>query len=188
MRARWRKGISQVAVEPAGRVDGDRQRGDVAALAPAVAEEVAERHLDRRRRLVVPVTCAGRACRQAVGLTVIQICWMAPGPVDVGQRRRASPRQVDAGRDLPARPSSRAATAPVPSVAMPPAPFAPGEVLGADGAGLRLGEPRQVAQAHAEAVEVSRHRSLLRSPLICPGASTEVTRLEERLSSSFGSA
>ena len=33
---------------------------------------------------------------------VIQICWIAPGPVDVGQRERLARLDADGGRDLPA--------------------------------------------------------------------------------------
>ena len=44
-----------VAVEPAVRVDRDRDRGQLGEHAPALAEEVADRHLDRRLRRTVPV-------------------------------------------------------------------------------------------------------------------------------------
>ena len=44
----------EVAVQPAGRRDHDRLRGDERPLAESVAEEVAERYLDGRPLLVVP--------------------------------------------------------------------------------------------------------------------------------------
>ena len=45
----------EVAVEPAHRKHQDRHRSHFALLAEAAAEEVPERHLDRRRLLPVPV-------------------------------------------------------------------------------------------------------------------------------------
>ena len=65
------------------------------------------------------------ALRQNPGKAVIQICWIAPGPwisatvnVWCGSIRTE-------GDTFQPRPRSFAATAPVPSVAMPPAPLAP---------------------------------------------------------------
>src|SRR5215831_18238517 len=56
---------------------------------------------------------------------VIQICWIAPEP-SISARTRRSPAAIRIdGEIFQVRPKSRAALAPVPSVAMPPAPFSP---------------------------------------------------------------
>jgi hypothetical protein len=57
---------------------------------------------------------------------VIQICWMAAGAGDVGEGEGFPGLDADGGGDLPAAAEfARAVGLPVPSVAMPPAPFSP---------------------------------------------------------------
>src|SRR5579859_6447322 len=63
-------------------------------------------------------------CRQ-LPVGVIQICWIAPAPL-ISANRRVSPGEMRIdGEIFQPLPKSRAAFAPVPSVAMPPLPFSP---------------------------------------------------------------
>src|ERR671936_2290140 len=63
--------------------------------------------------------------RHAVGCTVIQMCWMAPGPSISASTAVLWPATLMEGETFQPRPNSRAATAPVPSMALPPFPLAP---------------------------------------------------------------
>src|SRR5437763_11174335 len=63
--------------------------------------------------------------RHVVGCTVIQMCWMAPGPSISASTAVLWPATLMEGETFQPWPSSRAAPAPVPSVALPPCPLAP---------------------------------------------------------------
>src|SRR6187402_1104512 len=56
---------------------------------------------------------------------VIQMCWMAPGPVISPSVKTCLGPIFTDGETFQPRPRSRAALAPVPSVALPPSPLAP---------------------------------------------------------------
>ena len=148
-----------VAVEAAGRVDGDRQRADVAALAPAVAEEVAERHFDGRRLLVVPVdaqdqsTPPGGVDRQPDVLDRAR-------PVDLGERDGLVRRDVDAGRDLPALTELAGGIGAGAFGRHAAGALLAGGVLRADRARLRVGEPAEIPEMRAESVEAVHRCSL----------------------------
>ena len=63
--------------------------------------------------------------RQKSGCTVSQMCWIAPGPAMSAIVKVLLPGRWTLGDTFQPWPSSRAATAPVPSVAMPACPLAP---------------------------------------------------------------
>ena len=65
------------------------------------------------------------SCRHASGLTVIHNCWIAPGPAMLANSTTLLPGRWMQGETFQPGPNSRAATAPVPSVAMPPCPLPP---------------------------------------------------------------
>ena len=56
---------------------------------------------------------------------VIQMCWIAPGPLMSASVNTCFGSMRTDGEIFQPRPRSRAACAPVPSVAMPPRPFSP---------------------------------------------------------------
>ena len=113
-----------VAVEPAVRVDRDRQRAQLRERAPALAEEVADRHLDRRARVAVPVGPQQQPA-PVVGVRGEPDVLDRAGPVDAGEGRRGTALDPDRRRDLPADSEVARAVAPVPSVAAAPLPFSP---------------------------------------------------------------
>ena len=167
IRARFAERHLPVAVEAAGRVDRDRQRADVAALAPAVAEEVAERAPRPTASPRRPSSSAGRRAARLLGWTVSQMCWIAPGPSISASTVLSRPATIDAA----ARPSSPGPARArlrrrCPSVAMPAAPFSPVGILRADRAGARVGEQRQRAEQGA-------HGATSRSPSQRCSASTK---------------
>src|SRR5690606_4384708 len=63
--------------------------------------------------------------RHHVGCTVSQMCWIAPGPSISASVAVSFGWILMLGETFHPCPSSRAASAPVPSVALPPSPFAP---------------------------------------------------------------
>ena len=56
---------------------------------------------------------------------VIQMCWMAPGPLMSARVKVLLALMCTDGETFQPCPSSRAALLPVPSVAIPPLPFSP---------------------------------------------------------------
>ena len=93
MRASLGERHREEAVEAAAvaRAHRERQRPELRHHAVADAEEVAERHLDARRRRRRPSTCAGRCgagTPPRASASVIQMWRTQPGPVDLRQRAR----------------------------------------------------------------------------------------------------
>jgi len=147
------EGHLPVAVKRAAGVNAHGQRRNLGVLAPAHTEEVAHGAFDRRLLLAVPVEPQD-ALSPVAGRRHPNLLDRA-GALDLGQRERLAGRDVDGRRELPA------------STQVPGrggvrtfgrhsafALFAR-EVLRADRARLGVGQPRQVAQVHAQAAERS---------------------------------
>src|SRR5579884_3733346 len=113
-----------VGIEAAGGIDGDRQGSDIAALAPAVAEKVAQRRLDGRRGLSIPIDAQHQPPPPA---WMDRVPDMLDGtrPLDVGQRDRLPGLNINGGRNFPALSQVAGRVLAVPSVAMPAWPFSP---------------------------------------------------------------
>ena len=151
MRQLLAEGHLPVAVERAAGIDAHRQRRELGVLAPAHAEKVADRALDRRLLLAVPVepqdALAPVARRRHPDLLD------RAGALDVGQRKRLVGGDVDRRRDLPAA-AQVAGRRRVRALGGHPAlALLARKVLRADGPRLGIGQPGQVAEVHAQAVE-----------------------------------
>ncbi len=154
------EGHVPIAVQPTAWVETYGQRVDRAILAPTAGEEIAHRHFDRRLLFVVPVepqdVVPGLGQRGRRHPDLLD----RARAVDLRQREGRFLRDHDRGRDLPALSQFAGG---VLSGAFrghcPPALLA-GEVLRADRARLRVGQPREVAQVRAQTVEFGRRRTL----------------------------
>ena len=149
-----------VAVEATGGIDGDGERGDIAALAPAVAEEVAQRRFDRGGIFAVPVDAQHEGA-PAGGEHGTPDMLDGAGAVDGGERDGGARGDGDRGRHLPAQSELAGGARAGALGGLCAAALCAVEVFGADRARLRPRQARQVAQTHAEPVEI-RHAILLR--------------------------
>ena len=92
-----------VAAEPAVRVDRDHRRRELGEPAPPLAEEVADRHLDRGCLGAVPAGAQQQAA-PVVGVGGEPDVGDPAGPVDRGQVDGGVRGDLDTGRHLPALP------------------------------------------------------------------------------------
>ncbi len=134
-----------VAVEPAVRVDRDRDRGQLGERAPALAEEVTDRHLDRRLVRPVPVRPEDQPTpvRGVGGEPDVPDL---PRSVDHGELGRLPRAHVDAGRHLPARTQVTGSVGARPHDGAGTATRAAVGILGADGSGHSGAQPPERAQ------------------------------------------
>src|SRR5690606_1968442 len=92
-----------VAVETTRGVDRDRQRIDVTAHAPAVAEKISHWHFNRRHRFIIPVHAQYQA-------SVILLVYGEPDmlnnarTINVGKRDHLVAFNVNAGGNFPSLP------------------------------------------------------------------------------------
>ena len=92
-------------------------------ISPTHGEEIAQRHFHGRS--FSSSQYMRRMENRQVPVGVIQICWIAPGPM-ISATTYVVPAAISTdGLIFQPLPRSRAAFAPVPSLAAPPLPFSP---------------------------------------------------------------
>ena len=94
------EGHLPVAIEGAARVHAHRQRVDLAILAPAAGEEIADGAFDRRLGLVVPIEAENRVPPITRGRHPNLLD--AAGAFDLSQGKRFPGGDMDRGGHLPA--------------------------------------------------------------------------------------
>ena len=143
-----------VAVESAGRVDGDRDRTDVAALAPSVRVKVAQRRFDRRRRFIIPMHAndepapPGRMNRQPDVLNRAR-------PLDVRHGDRFVRTDLDARTHLPALTEFTGGNGAGAIGRHAPLPSFASEIFRTDRTRFRVGKLPQIPEVIAESVEIA---------------------------------
>lgn len=140
-----------VAVVSAARIDAHGQRGERCESAPPRREKVADRTFHGRR--VKPVVIDAQNLKAHVARRRHPDLLNGAHTVDIGQCERLARTDADAGRNLPPDAQiARAVCAGSFRRHAAPALFA-GEILGRYRPRARVGQPRQIAQMHAEPVK-----------------------------------
>jgi len=137
-----------IAVEPAGRIHRHRQRVHLRPQRVPAREEVAQGHLDRRVRLIVPVNPQNRVAEDLRRNRNPDVLDHAR-PRDLRQRHRRVRQQVDARPHLPALTEVRRRTLPG-RVGLSAAAARPRGVLRADRARLRVVQQSQIPEAETK--------------------------------------
>ena len=125
-----------VAIERAARIDADGERTHLRVAPPAAGEEIAERRLDGRLLLAVPIDAQDEVA-PADSAGVIQICWIAPGPSISPKRDLLARLDAHRGRNLPAAAEAARVDRAGPFRRHAAAALLAGEVLRADRARFR---------------------------------------------------
>ena len=143
-----------VAIEGAARVDADRERTDLGVAAPAAGEKIAQRRLNRRMLLPVPVDAKNKIAPAHVGRRDPDLL-DRPGALDFAEREGLARRDPHRGRDLPTAAESARVNGAGPLLRHAALAFFAGEVFRADRARFRVRQARQIAEIHAETRETA---------------------------------